>query len=175
MTYYIGTLPETDYLEHFGIPGMKWGVRRYQEENGTLTEAGKARYGKASQRELRTLENLKKIRSDTKRMSRMTDRQRARFENDLDFYEKRTRGEVKKKNIFAQARDYHRSQSFRDRAMQQGASALGMAVMQNSFAHMLTDTELSIKDILSVLMSGILSAGETIAIDELFAKAAGRY
>lgn len=32
-------------LEHYGIPGQKWGVRRYQNEDGTLTEAGKKRYG----------------------------------------------------------------------------------------------------------------------------------
>lgn len=32
------------YLMHHGVKGMKWGVRRYQNEDGTLTEAGKKRY-----------------------------------------------------------------------------------------------------------------------------------
>lgn len=34
-------------LEHFGIKGMKWGIRRYQNADGTLTDAGKQRYGNA--------------------------------------------------------------------------------------------------------------------------------
>ncbi len=33
-----------DELYHHGIKGQKWGIRRYQNEDGTLTEAGKQRY-----------------------------------------------------------------------------------------------------------------------------------
>ena len=32
------------YLAHHGIKGQNWGVRRYQNEDGTLTAEGKARY-----------------------------------------------------------------------------------------------------------------------------------
>ena len=32
------------YLAHHGIKGMKWGVRRYQNKDGSLTPAGKKRY-----------------------------------------------------------------------------------------------------------------------------------
>ena len=33
-----------DFLEHFGILGMHWGIRRYQNKDGSLTAAGKKRY-----------------------------------------------------------------------------------------------------------------------------------
>ena len=33
-------------LQHWGIKGMKWGVRRYQNKDGTLTDAGKKRYSR---------------------------------------------------------------------------------------------------------------------------------
>ena len=34
----------SDYLQHYGILGMRWGIRRFQDKSGRLTAAGKKRY-----------------------------------------------------------------------------------------------------------------------------------
>ena len=51
------------YLAHFGIKGQKWGVRNYQNPDGTLTEAGKRRYARSYQKELNRLEQDQAMRS----------------------------------------------------------------------------------------------------------------
>lgn len=40
------------YLAHHGVKGMKWGVRRYQNADGTLTDAGKKRQQKQISKKL---------------------------------------------------------------------------------------------------------------------------
>lgn len=40
-----------EYLEHYGILGQKWGVRRFQEKDGSYTQAGRERYGYGPARE----------------------------------------------------------------------------------------------------------------------------
>lgn len=58
-------------LMHWGIKGMKWGVRRYQNKDGSLTPAGKKRYDnemaklkeeeKIAKNKLRTQAKLNKL------------------------------------------------------------------------------------------------------------------
>ena len=52
---------EGNSIKHWGILGMKWGIRRYQNPDGTLTEEGKAR--RAKQNEKFRAEKEKAIRT----------------------------------------------------------------------------------------------------------------
>lgn len=51
-------------LCHFGIKGMKWGIRRYQNEDGTLTAAGKKRAAKGQKKQARIRDEQDYLRSD---------------------------------------------------------------------------------------------------------------
>lgn len=46
----------SDHIAHYGIKGQKWGIRRFQNEDGSLTEAGKKRI----QREGKKLDRVQK-------------------------------------------------------------------------------------------------------------------
>ena len=64
-------------LYHHGIKGQKWGIRRYQNSDGTLTAAGKARYGAHVENvsEKRLLNQMKKYRkSDSKAITAIDER-----------------------------------------------------------------------------------------------------
>lgn len=72
-------------IYHFGIKGMKWGVRRYQNKDGSLTSDGKAHYsddykrahsGKSvkemSDTELRTVNNRLQMERQYTQMTKKT-------------------------------------------------------------------------------------------------------
>lgn len=56
-------------LYHHGIKGQKWGVRRYQNEDGSLTNAGRKRYGADLDINDKTRTNVAKIRLGEARRS----------------------------------------------------------------------------------------------------------
>ena len=55
-------------LYHWGVKGMKWGVRRYQNKDGTLTAAGKKRmYREQFDMESKEKKEQRKYTADTNR------------------------------------------------------------------------------------------------------------
>ena len=79
-------------LSHHGIIGMKWGVRRFQNEDGTLTDLGKKRYEK----------NLNKYIGDdgqlNERGQKKYDRLVKKANADYDYAESLMKNDVKGRN-----------------------------------------------------------------------------
>ena len=90
-TYYIGNFPVTDELYHYGILGQKWGIRRYQNPDGTLTAAGKERYGtdvtKLSKKEFNNQITASAHAGRLKRVAELNDKVQKEQENTKEFKE----------------------------------------------------------------------------------------
>lgn len=77
------------YLVHSGIKGMKWGIRRYQNPDGTLTEEGRRRYGYSMNPQKSDSKVTQRVKRD---FNSMTDNEfRRKYSTSKAIYEKRVR------------------------------------------------------------------------------------
>lgn len=82
----------SDELCHHGVKGQKWGVRRYQNVDGTLTEKGKARLAKYQAKQLKEVD--KAYRPILKSTQRRADSEIKKLDN-LDFSDKSEKNQKK--------------------------------------------------------------------------------
>ena len=52
-----------NHLQHWGIKGMKWGVRRFRNKNGSLTAAGRKRYSEDIHEDYNKAHDKKSVKS----------------------------------------------------------------------------------------------------------------
>lgn len=69
---------DNNSLYHHGIKGQRWGVRRYQNQNGTLTPAGKKRYAKNTTQS-KAKEKPKELTTEEKKAKVVKDRSAKSF------------------------------------------------------------------------------------------------
>lgn len=62
-------------LYHHGIKGQKWGVRRFQNADGTRTEAGAIRYGSQSKKQKTPVSGAKEVVSGLQKLSNLANEQ----------------------------------------------------------------------------------------------------
>lgn len=69
-SYYAGIMNATDIdkLEHFQVKGAKWGHRRWQNKDGSLTPAGRIHYGVGPARDSKVIEADNALRKEKKRL-----------------------------------------------------------------------------------------------------------
>lgn len=52
-----------NHLQHWGIKGMKWGVRRFRNKDGSLTSAGRKRYSEDVHEDYKKVHDNKSVKS----------------------------------------------------------------------------------------------------------------
>ena len=117
-------------LLHWGIKGMKWGVRRYQNKDGTLTPAGKKRYNAEMER-LKNEEKILKNKEATRAKLAKLETKR----KEIDERKKALNGDSGKKTVTKKAVDESepKSKSVKDMSDEELAAVVRRAQLEKQY------------------------------------------
>ena len=126
MNFYYSGFPYSDELYHHGIKGQRWGIRRYQNEDGSLTTLGKMRYGISEARnvlasKIKSVNETRALNYKRKHLNKMT-------QEELDTELKRQQtltaiNEEKRRQKFAK-RDTERAKKIVSDILESGAKTI---------------------------------------------------
>lgn len=124
--YYVAGLPYSDELYHHGIKGQKWGVRRYQNADGTYTMLGKVRYGagKAARSTGRVIKKAaSKVKEKVVEKYKKANPEKRMNDKELRDYINR----INLENSYKQAQESLKSKQFGTKAMRAVGDIIGRA------------------------------------------------
>ena len=127
-------LTREDELYHYGAKGQKWGLRRWQNEDGSLTPAGREHYGYGARGDYKNRIGIAKVKfkaglakaakSNSYENEAMTKRQKKNFDAKAKKLQNEYRVEKK-----AAKDEYKKSDEYKTRrALAVGAVAVGTAL-----------------------------------------------